>query len=95
MGIEPRLLFGLDESELGALLDNPQFMNTVGSYQNDFRPPDDDSPPPSGRYGFTGPTLGYDYAPWADPMSPETLQRTTNKPIRQEVLPDNLPPRLG
>ena len=93
LGIKPQLLFGLDESELGALLDNPQFMSRL--HLNDFRPPDDDSTPPPGRYGFTGPALGYDYVPGADPMAPETLQRTTNKPIRQEVLPEVLRPRFG
>ena len=93
LGIKPQLLFGLDESELGALLDNPQLMSRL--HLNDFRPPDDDSTPPPGRYGFTGPALGYDYVPGADPMAPETLQRTTNKPIRQEVLPEVLRPRFG
>ena len=93
MGIEPRLLFGLDEDELGALLNNPQLGNKV--YLNDFLPPDDDNTPPPGRYGFTGPALGYDYVPGADPMAAETLQRTTNKPIRQEVLPEVLRPRFG
>ena len=93
LGIKPQLLFGLDESELGALLDNPQLMSQL--HLNDFRPPDDDSTPPPGRYGFTGPALGYDYVPGADPMAPETLQRTTNKPIRQEVLPEVLRPRFG
>ena len=93
MGIEPRLLFGLDESELGALLDNPQLGKRVSL--NDFRPPDDDSPPPSGRYGFTGPTLGYDYVPGANPMSPDTLQRTTNKPLHHEFLPEVSRPRFG
>ena len=93
LGIKPQLLFGLDESELGALLDNPQLMSRL--HLNDFRPPDDDSTPPPGRYGFTGPALGYDYVLGADPMAPETLQRTTNKPIRQEVLPEVLRPRFG
>ena len=93
LGIKPQLLFGLDESELGALLDNPQLMSQL--HLNDFRPPDDDSTPPPGRYGFTGPALGYDYVLGADPMAPETLQRTTNKPIRQEVLPEVLRPRFG
>ena len=93
MGIEPRLLFGLDESELGALLDNPQLRTRFLLY--DLRPPDDDSPPPSGRYGFIGPTLGYDYVPDADPMSPDTLQRTINKPLHHEVLPEVLRPRFG
>ena len=92
MDIDPRLLFGLDESELGALLDNPQLRSRL--YLNDFRPPDDDSTPP-GRYGFTGPALGYDYVPDADPMAADTLQRTTNKPIRQEVLPEVFRPRFG
>ena len=93
LGIKPQLLFGLDESELGALLDNPQLKTML--YLNDFRPPDDDSTPPSNRYGFTGPALGYDYVPDADPMAADTLQRTTNKPIRQEVLPEVLRPRFG
>ena len=43
LGIKPQLLFGLDESELGALLDNPQLMSQL--HLNDFRPPDDDSTP--------------------------------------------------
>ena len=93
MGIEPRLLFALDESELGAILDNPQLR--VNLYSNDLRPPDDDITPPSNRYGFTGPTLGYDYVPDADPMEPDTLQRTTNKPLHHEVLPEVLRPRFG
>ena len=95
MGIEPRLLFGMDEDELGELLNNPQLMNSLGPYQGNFLPPDDDSTPPPGRYGFTGPALGYDYVPDADPMAADTLQRTTNKPIRQEVLPEVLRPRFG
>ena len=95
MGIEPRLLFGMDEDELGALLNNPQLMNSLGPYQGNFLPPDDDSTPPPGRYGFIGPALGYDYVPDADPMAADTLQRTTNKPIRQEVLPEVLRPRFG
>ena len=95
MGIEPRLLFGMDEDELGALVNNPQLMNSLGPYQGKFLPPDDDSTPPPGRYGFIGPALGYDYVPDADPMAADTLQRTTNKPIRQEVLPEVLRPRFG
>ena len=95
MGIEPRLLFGMDEDELGELLNNPQLMNSLGPYQGNFLPPDDDSTPPPGRYGFIGPALGYDYVPDADPMAADTLQRTTNKPIRQEVLPEVLRPRFG
>ena len=95
MGIEPRLLFGMDEDELGALLNNPQLMNSLGPHQGNFLSPDDDSTPPPGRYGFTGPALGYDYVPDADPMAADTLQRTTNKPIRQEVLPEVFHPRFG
>ena len=44
LGVDPRLLFGLDSDELDALLENPQLIKSMAPYSESFRPPDDDPP---------------------------------------------------
>ena len=86
MGIEPKLLFGLDESELGTLLDNPQLRSRF--LLNDLRPPDD-SPrltPPSGFY---------DFPPGDDPDDPKTLHRNTALTQMHSSPVQQMKPRFG
>ena len=69
LGVDPRLLFGLDSDELDALLENPQLIRSMAPYSESFRPPDDD--PPVSPLGL------YDYPVGDNPYRPETLKRNT------------------
>ena len=86
MGIEPKLLFGLDESELGALLDNPQLRERF--LVNDFRPPDD-SPRQTPPLGF------YDYPVGDNPNDPATLHRNTALTQMHPAPVQHMQPRFG
>ena len=44
LGVDPRRLSTLDNSELDAILGNPQLIKMMASYSEGFRPPDDNSP---------------------------------------------------
>ena len=69
LGVDPRLLFGLDSDELDALLENPQLIRSMAPYSESFRPPDDD--PPVSPLGL------YDYPLGDNPYHPTTLKRQT------------------
>ena len=69
LGVDPRLLFGLDSDELDALLENPQLIKSMTPYSESFRPPDDD--PPVSPLGL------YDYPLGDNPYHPSTLKRQT------------------
>ena len=69
LGVDPRLLFGLDSDELDALLENPQLIKSMAPYSESFHPPDDD--PPVSPLGL------YDYPPGDNPYHPSTLTRQT------------------
>ena len=70
LGVDPRLLFGLDSDELDTLLENPQLIKSMAPYSESFRPPDDD-PPPVSPLGL------YDYPFGDNPYHPSTLKRQT------------------
>ena len=85
LGVDPRQLFGLDNDELEALLENPQLIQSMAPYN--FQPPDD-SPRPS--------PLGiYDYPPGDDPNNPTTLKRTTARRNNMAPPPGTIRPRFG
>ena len=44
LGVDPRRLSTLDNSELDAILGNPQLIKMMASYSEGFRPPDGNSP---------------------------------------------------
>ena len=69
LGVDPRLLFGLDSDELDALLENPQLIKSMAPYSESFRPPDDD--PPVSPLGL------YDFPLGDNPYHPTTLKRQT------------------
>ena len=69
LGVDPRLLFGLDSDELDALLENPQLIRSMAPYSESFRPPDDD--PPVSPLGL------YDFPLGDNPYHPTTLKRQT------------------
>ena len=92
LGVDTRQLFGLDNDELNALLENPQLIKSMAPYRESFLPPDD-SPrrtPPSGFY---------EYPPNDNPNDPATLRRNVAlaRPdsIGQEPLPEKMRPRFG
>ena len=86
LGVDPRLLFGLDSDELDALLENPQLIKSMAPYSESFRPPDDD--PPVSPLGL------YDYPVGQNPYRPETLKRNTAF-ARPEPQPVQMYPRFG
>ena len=87
LGVDPRLLFGLDSDELDALLENPQLIRSMAPYSESFRPPDDD--PPVSPLGL------YDYPVGHNPYRPETLKRNTAF-ARPEPQPQvHMLPRFG
>ena len=86
LGVDPRLLFGLDSDELDALLENPQLIKSMAPYSESFRPPDDD--PPVSPLGL------YDYPVGHNPNRPETLKRNTAFARPQEQ-PVHMLPRFG
>ena len=92
LGVDARQLFGLDNDELDAILENPQLIKSMAPYRESFLPPDD-SPrrtPPSGFY---------EYPPNDNPNDPATLRRNVAlaRPdsIGQEPLPEKMRPRFG
>ena len=86
LGVDPRLLFGLDSDELDALLENPQLIRSMAPYSESFRPPDDD--PPVSPLGL------YDYPVGQNPYRPETLKRNTAF-ARPDPQPVQMYPRFG
>ena len=53
LGVDSRLLFGLDSDELDALLENPRLIKSMAPYSESFSPPDDDPPvSPLGLYDY-------------------------------------------
>ena len=85
LGVDPRQLFGLDNDELEALLENPQLIQSMAPYN--FQPPDD-SPRPS--------PLGiYDYPPDDDYYNPATLKRNTARRNIMAPPPGTIRPRFG
>ena len=85
LGVDPRLLFGLDSDELDALLENPQLIKSMAPYSESFRPPDDD--PPVSPLGL------YDYPPGDNPYHPSTLKRQTA--LTKQGPPIYIHPRFG
>ena len=86
LGVDPRLLFGLDSDELDALLENPQLIRSMAPYSESFHPPDD---PPVSPLGL------YDYPVGQNPYRPETLKRNTAF-ARPEPQPQvHMLPRFG
>ena len=86
LGVDPRLLFGLDSDELDALLENPQLIRSMAPYSESFRPPDDD-PPPVSPLGL------YDYPFGDNPYHPSTLKRNTAQARPQPEI--YMHPRFG
>ena len=86
LGVDPRLLFGLDSDELDALLENPQLIKSMAPYSESFSPPDDD--PPVSPLGL------YDYPVGHNPYHPSTLKRNTAFARPQEQ-PVHMHPRFG
>jgi hypothetical protein len=85
LGVDPRLLFGLDSDELDALLENPQLIKSMAPYSESFRPPDDD--PPVSPLGL------YDYPFGDNPYHPSTLKRNTAQARPQPEI--YMHPRFG
>ena len=85
LGVDPRLLFGLDSDELDALLENPQLIRSMAPYSESFRPPDDD--PPVSPLGL------YDYPLGDNPYHPSTLKRNTAQARPQPQI--YMHPRFG
>ena len=86
LGVDPRLLFGLDSDELDALLENPQLIRSMAPYSESFHPPDDD--PPVSPLGL------YDYPVGQNPYSLDTLKRNTAL-ARPQQQPVQMYPRFG
>ena len=89
LGVDARQLFGLDNDELDAILENSQLIKSMAPYRESFLPPDDSprhTPPP----GFNN------YPPQDNPNDPARLKRNDAlaRPgdIDQEPLPR---PRFG
>ena len=87
LGVDPRLLFGLDSDELDALLENPQLIRSMSPYRESFRPPDG-NPVPISPLGI------YEYPLGDNPNTPETLKRNTarQRPAEPQI---HIHPRFG
>ena len=87
LGVDPRLLFGLDSDELDALLENPQLIRSMAPYSESFRPPDDN--PPVSPLGL------YDYPVDQNPYNLDTLKRNTALARPDPQPPIYMHPRFG